>query len=176
MVDALDVGAAVTVVLLQQQVPPLHLVVELQGDAEGIVHVQRPALGVPVDESRPAAGAVIEGFGTVQVGVSGDLEGDAVHDRCVRLRQDQRMVVAFLHAAQIERVPCVVLADVPQQVDIEVAGVVQVRHPPLRVAGADDVEGRGRIRCGKGHDASSYLPSFGTGWCSRAMSMFFVSM
>ena len=93
---------------------------------------------------RQALAREIEG-GAVEVFFACDLEADGVDARSSSDWQDDGMMIAFLDAAQIERVRVLVGDQIAEAIDIEGARSGEIAHAEFDVAGAHDIERRREI-------------------------------
>lgn len=154
MVKPLRMAALVVAVALQQALAALlHREAELEGHAERVGGLQRPALARHVGEVVRQPLAAEEGGGALQVRVARHLEAERLAAGLVRPAQDEGMVLALLDAAQVEGVRRLGFDVEAEGIVVERAGTGEVRHPEHDVARAHDHEGRIGDGSGDGHGA-----------------------
>ena len=120
----------------------IHLRVEVERHAEHVGGAQGAALMRQIRKrGRQVAAAEPEG-GAVEVFFAGELEAERAHVGLARAPQHDRMVVALLDAAQIERVVGLVADQKAEAIDIEGARAAEVAHAELDMACAHDIERR----------------------------------
>ena len=142
MVDALRLAALVAAVLLQDALGLVHLEIELERVALAVGGVQRAALERHLDELRGQLALLEEGMRAVEVLLAADLEAEPLGHGLARPLQDEGVVVALLHAAQIERVLARLLHVQADDALVEGAARLQIARGQHRVAAAHDVERR----------------------------------
>jgi hypothetical protein len=91
---------------------------------------------------RPAGCGGEPGGGAIEILFARELEAEHGNVRLARLPQHDRMMVAFFHPAQIERVGTLIAREQPQTIDIKCARTGDIAHAKFDVAGAHDIERR----------------------------------
>ena len=158
MIDALDARALVGCVFLQHGRRLVHLRIKLDRRAERVRRPQRSALMRQVGKrSRQIAAGKPEG-GAVEVVFAAELETQSPHIGLARAPQHQRMMIALLDAAQIERVLGLVADQKPEAIGVEGTRPRKIGDAQLDMAGAYDVERRIEDRIADGHGSSRRAP------------------
>src|SRR5262249_3586667 len=80
--------------------------------------------------------------GAVEIFLACELEAERTHVRRARLPQHDRMVVALLDAAQMQRFISLVADQEPETVDIKGARTRNVAHPQFHMARPHYIERR----------------------------------
>ena len=142
MVDALDAGAAMQAVLADRAPVAPHGGVELERHAARVAREQCAALERHLTEfgRQPARAEPVRGL--VEVLLLADLVAERVAERLAGLAQHDRMVIALLDAAQVERVLGLLGREQPEAVRIERARGGEIRDPEHHMARTQDVERR----------------------------------
>ncbi len=142
VVDALDARALIGRIFLQHRGHAIHLEIEIERHADRIGGAQRAALERHV-RPRHRQVARVEPFGgLVEIVFAADLEAERERRDVVRLAQHDRVMVALLDAAQIERVAVLVGDEIAEAIDIEGARAGEVGHAEFDMARAHDIERR----------------------------------
>ncbi len=142
VVDALRLAAGVEAVVLQDALALLHLEVELERVALGVGGVQRAALERHLDELGGQLPLLEERVGAVEVLLAADLEAQPLRDGLGPALQHERVVIALLHAAEIDRVLAGILDLQADSALVEGAAGLEIARGQHRVAAAHDVERR----------------------------------
>jgi hypothetical protein len=151
MVDALDARALVRRIALQHRGRLVHLEIEVERHAEGVGGAQRAALERHLGKrDRQVAGAK-PGGGAVDVVLARQLESERRDGRLARPAQHDRVVIALLHAAQMQRVRALVGGEQAEAVDVERAAAGEIAHAELDMARPHDVERRRELGRAGGH-------------------------
>ena len=126
MIDTLDARALMGAVVLQHGSRLIHMRVEIERHAENIGGAQRPALMRQIRERGRQVAAAEPERRAVEILFARELEAERAHLGRARAPQHDRVVVALLDAAQVERIVGFVADQEPEAIDIEGARTLKI--------------------------------------------------
>ena len=132
----------------------IHPRVEVERRAENVGGTQGAALMRHVRKRGRQVAAGEPGRGAVDVVFAGELEAERTHVGFAAAPQHDRMMIALLDAAQIERIVGLVADQKPKAIDVKGARARKVAHAKLDMARAHDIERRVENRLVDGHRAA----------------------
>src|SRR5712664_1519992 len=158
VVDALNARAPMGGIVLEHRRDLVHSRIEFERGPERVGGAQRAALVWNIRKCHREVAAREPRGGLVEVGFARELEGERMDFRSAGLPQHERVMVALLDAAQIERVAVPGGFHEPQAIDVERAGAVEVAHAERDVARPHHVERRLQIWLNDRHAVGSASP------------------